>query len=129
LANPKPACPLIRAISQKELPCIGQITVCPYGRTTRKRGIVSAGNLLRVIHENNYPSGPPCGKRKLYIPQPLLSKWEKGSRMASNIESSDGSTKFILVIFANESVFSQEDSMVLPIVAEFIYSQMQSKVK
>ncbi len=30
------------------------------------------GILLRVIHDNNYPSGPPCGKRKLYIPQSLL---------------------------------------------------------
>lgn len=52
-----------------------------------------------------------------------------GRQEAAIIESQDQEIKFILVVFANDPFFSREDSTALPIIANFIYSQMSLKVK
>ncbi|MBW4482028.1 MAG: class A beta-lactamase-related serine hydrolase [Tildeniella torsiva UHER 1998/13D] len=47
-----------------------------------------------------------------------------GRQEAAIIESHDQQTRFILVVFANDPIFSQKDSAALPLIAEFVYSQM-----
>jgi len=52
-----------------------------------------------------------------------------GRQEAAIIESNDQEIQFILVVFANESFFSQEDSTTLPLIANLIYSQMSLRRK
>ncbi|MDB9528094.1 serine hydrolase [Oscillatoria sp. CS-180] len=51
--------------------------------------------------------------------------FDDGRQEAAIISSPDGKTKFILVVFANDSVYSDVNSKVFPEVAEYVYNQMQ----
>jgi hypothetical protein len=47
-----------------------------------------------------------------------------GRQEAAIIESRNQEIQFILVVFANDPFFASKDSKALPLIAEFIYSQM-----
>ena len=50
-----------------------------------------------------------------------------GRQEAALIESDDGKIRYVLVIFANDPVFSADDSKVFPEISRFIYESMQER--
>lgn len=53
--------------------------------------------------------------------------FDDGRQEAAIIASPDGQTRFILVVFANDSIYSQEDSKLFPEIARYVYEQMRSR--
>jgi hypothetical protein len=49
-----------------------------------------------------------------------------GRQEGAIIESDDGKTRYILVVFANNSFFSEEKSKIFPEISRFIYERMSS---
>jgi len=52
-----------------------------------------------------------------------------GRQEAAIIASADGKTRFILVMFANDPVYSQAGSKAFPDIARYVYDQMRSRVE
>jgi hypothetical protein len=53
--------------------------------------------------------------------------FDDGRQEAAIIASPDGQTRFILVVFANDPVFSDESSKIFPEIAQYVYGQMQQR--
>lgn len=53
--------------------------------------------------------------------------FDDGRQEAAIIASPDGSTRFILVVFANDAVFSSGDNKALSDIARYVYDQMQTR--
>lgn len=51
--------------------------------------------------------------------------FDYGRQEAAIIASSDNQTRFVLVLFANDAVYSYQDETVFPTVARYVYDQMQ----
>lgn len=51
--------------------------------------------------------------------------FDDGRQEAAIIASPDGQTRFILVVFANDPIFSNGDSTIFPEIARYVYDQMQ----
>ena len=51
--------------------------------------------------------------------------FDDGRQEAAIIASPDNTTRFILVVFANDSVFSNGESKIFPEIARYVYDQMQ----
>jgi hypothetical protein len=49
-----------------------------------------------------------------------------GRQEAAIISSQDGKTRYILVVFANDPIFSNEQSKLFPKISRFVYDQMRS---
>lgn len=54
--------------------------------------------------------------------------FDDGRQEAAIIASPDGKTRFILVVFANDPVYSGDDVKVFPEIAEYVYQQMRSRL-
>ncbi len=51
-----------------------------------------------------------------------------GRQEAAIIESADGKTRFVLVVFANDPVFSTEGSSAFPAIARYAFDQMNLRI-